>query len=69
MKVLKLDKKHFIGRKLLSVLSKEAMKEFDDDIVEFEINSLLVERKNKKWTVKTNIDIEAEMDNLKLKGS
>lgn len=69
MKVLKLDKKHFIGRKLLSVLSIEAMKEFDDDIIDFEINNLLVERKNKKWTVKTNIDIEAEMDNLKLKGS
>lgn len=68
MKVLKLDKKHFIGRKLLSVLTNEAMKEFDDDVVDFEINSLLVERKNKKWVVKGNIDIKAEMENLKLKG-
>lgn len=68
MKVLKLDKKHFIGRKLLSVLSKEAMKDFDDENIEFEINNLLLERKNKKWVIKGNIDIKAETENLKLKG-
>lgn len=62
MTILNLTKKHWIGRKVLSRLEDEVRKELniDDDDVDTKasFNYFRIQRENKHWHIKCNVDFE-----------